>query len=120
LRILRQHWVWATAVVAMAAMAGCRSLPPGKPLNELTAEERAGRVVFEAHCARCHTAYTTRALHGPTLYGVFRQPYLPSGAPARDDRVRNVIEHGRGMMPPAGADLSQREMDELLAYLHTL
>lgn len=99
---------------------GCRSLPPGKPISELAAQERAGRTVFAVNCARCHNAYTTQALHGPSLYGVFRKPFLPSGAPARDDRVLEVILHGRGMMPAAGADLTRGQLDDLLAYLHTL
>jgi mono/diheme cytochrome c family protein len=106
-------------MIALGAW-GCRSLPPGKPVSQLTAEERAGRVVFEANCARCHNAYSTQALHGPSLFGVFRKPYLPSGAPARDDRVLGVILHGRGMMPAAGSDLSEGQLHDLLAYLHTL
>ena len=101
-------------------MAGCQSLPPGKPLSQLDAQESAGRVVYVAQCARCHNAYDTQALHGPSLYGVFRKPYLPSGAPARDERVLQVVLHGRGMMPAAGGDLTQQQLDELLRYLHTL
>ena len=62
-------------------------MPPGKPLSALTPGEAGGRAVFVSACARCHNAYDTQALHGPSLYGVFRKPYLPSGAPARDDRV---------------------------------
>jgi mono/diheme cytochrome c family protein len=100
--------------------AGCKSLPPGKPLASLTPEEARGRAVFVAACARCHNAYDTQALHGPSLYGVYRKPYLPSGAPARDDRVAEVILRGRGMMPAAGRDLTEQELGELLRYLHTL
>ena len=99
---------------------GCRTLPPGKPLAELNPPEAAGRVVFVSSCARCHNAYETQALHGPSLYGVFRKPYLPSGAPARDDRVLSVILHGRNLMPAAGGDLDQQQLRDLLSYLHTL
>jgi mono/diheme cytochrome c family protein len=100
--------------------AGCKSLPPGKPLASLTPEEARGRAVFVSACARCHNAYDTQALHGPSLYGVYRKPYLPSGAPARDDRVTEVTLRGRGMMPAAGRDLTEQELQELLRYLHTL
>jgi mono/diheme cytochrome c family protein len=100
--------------------AGCKSLPPGKPLASLTPEEARGRAVYVSACARCHNAYDTQALHGPSLYGVYRKPYLPSGAPARDDRVTAVILRGRGMMPAAGRDLTEQELQELLRYLHTL
>jgi mono/diheme cytochrome c family protein len=100
--------------------AGCKSLPPGKPLASLTPEEARGRAVFVSACARCHNAYDTQALHGPSLFGVFRKPYLPSGAPARDERVMAVILHGRNMMPPAGGDLTEQQLQELLRYLHTI
>jgi mono/diheme cytochrome c family protein len=101
-------------------LTGCKSLPPGKPLSSLTPEEARGRAAFVSACARCHNAYDTPALHGPSLYGVFRKPYLPSGAPARDDRVKEVILHGRGLMPAAGGELTQEQLQDLLRYLHTL
>jgi mono/diheme cytochrome c family protein len=101
-------------------LAGCTSLPPGKPLSSLTTEEARGRAAFVSTCARCHNAYDTQALHGPSLYGVFRKPYLTSGAPARDDRVIEVILHGRGLMPAVGGDLTAQQLQDLLRYLHTL
>ena len=104
----------------MLALAGCRSLPPGKPLSALNTQEAAGRVVYQANCAKCHNAYSTQALQGPSMYGLFRKPYLPSGAPARDDRALQTILHGRNMMPAAGQGLRQQQLDDLLAYLHTL
>ena len=101
-------------------LAGCHSLPPGKPLASLTPEEAAGRAVFVSACSRCHNAYDTAALHGPSLYGVFRKPYLNSGAPAHDDRVMQVVLHGRGLMPAAGSDLTEQQLQDLMHYLHTL
>ncbi len=43
---------------------------------------------------------------------------MPSGAPPTDERLTNVIIHGRGMMP--GTPLDDPQLDDLLAYLHTL
>ena len=106
--------------IGLLLAAGCRSLPPGKPLASLTPEEARGRAVFVSTCARCHNAYDTQALHGPSLFGVFRKPYLPSGAPARDDRVTEVVVHGRNLMPPSGGDLTDQQLQDLLRYLHTL
>ena len=106
--------------LGLLLVAGCKSLPPGKPLASLTPEEARGRAVFVSACARCHNAYDTQALHGPSLYGVFRKPYLTSGAPARDDRVMEVVLHGRNLRPPAGGDLTQQQLHELLRYLHRL
>ena len=54
------------------------------------------------------------------MEGLFRQPYLPSGAPANDDRVTNVILHGHGMMPAFGNTMDEEQLQALMAYLHTL
>jgi mono/diheme cytochrome c family protein len=119
---LRAHFQLLIVCVSLGVLfaAGCKSLPPGKPLASLTPQEARGRVVFVSACARCHEAYDTKALHGPSLYGVFRKPYLPSGAPAREDRVTEVILHGRNLMPAAGRDLTEEQLQDLLRYLHTL
>ncbi len=102
------------------ALWGCSRLPPGKPLNELTAQEAAGRSVFVAHCSTCHYADSQKGLNGPGLQGLFRKPYLPSGGVANDTRVAAVIVRGRNMMPALGNTLSDQELADLLAYLHTL
>jgi mono/diheme cytochrome c family protein len=46
--------------------------------------------------------------------------YLPSGAPANDDRIASVILHGRGMMPAFANNLDDQQLADLLAYLRTL
>jgi mono/diheme cytochrome c family protein len=101
--------------------AGCRPpLPPSKPLSELTPQEAAGRQVYVSHCARCHFANTDRSLHGPGLQALYKQKYLPSGGPANDDRVSAVILHGHNLMPAFGNSLDEQQLQDLLAYLHTL
>jgi len=102
-------------------LAGCRPpLPPSKPLAELTPQETSGYQVFEAHCARCHYPNSAAGYHGPGLQALYKQPYLPSGAPANDERVTAAILHGRGMMPAFGDKLDEKELADLIAYLHTL
>ena len=108
------------AATLLATLAGCHSPPPSKPFNELTPVELQGYAVFQSNCARCHYAIRTRSLHGPGLQGLYKEQYLPSGAPANDDRVRAAILHGRGMMPAFGNVLDDSQMHALLAYLHTL
>ena len=49
-----------------------------------------------------------------------RRPTLPSGAPANDERVTATILHGHGLMPAMGNTMDQQDIDDLLAYLHTL
>lgn len=105
---------------ALILLLGCHSTPPSKPLNQLTPTEIQGYTIFQSHCAVCHYANRESALHGPGLQGLFKKAYLPSGAPANDDRVRSTILHGRNMMPAFGSVLDDQQMHALLAYLHTL
>jgi mono/diheme cytochrome c family protein len=103
------------------SLYGCGpSLPPSKPLNQLTPEEAQGRQVFISRCAKCHHADSTTGLNGPGLFGLYRRKYLRNGAPANDDRVTDIIEHGRGMMPAMGNTMDEEQLQALLAYLHTL
>jgi mono/diheme cytochrome c family protein len=110
----------ASACLVLAAFTGCKQLPPPTPLSQLNAQQLRGHDVFQAACARCHNDRTTYALHGPALYGLYRRQYLPSGAAATDERVTATIQHGRDLMPEFGDKLSPQQLDDLLAYLHTL
>jgi mono/diheme cytochrome c family protein len=104
----------------MAAL-GCKPpLPPSKPIAELTPQETSGYALFQSRCAGCHYANSPKALHGPGLQGLYKKPYLPSGAPANDERVSWVILHGRNLMPPFGNNLDEQQLNDLLAYLHAL
>lgn len=101
-------------------LAGCKSVPPPKPLDQLTPTEQAGHAVYVERCSLCHYDRQPGALHGPSLLGLYKKPYLPSGAPANDERVSNTILHGRNNMPAQGANLTDEDLAQLLAYLHTL
>lgn len=68
----------------------------------------------------CHYDRQDGPLQGPSLLSVYKKPYLPSGAPANDERVTNTILHGRNHMPPFAGRISDDELTDLLAYLHTL
>jgi mono/diheme cytochrome c family protein len=104
-----------------AGLAGCGpSLGPSKPDSQLTAQETRGRAVYQQYCASCHYANQTGDLHGPSLFALYRKKYLPSGAPVNDERVAPVILRGRNMMPAYGNDLNEQQLQDLLAYLHTL
>lgn len=99
-------------------LAGCRSLPPSKPSSQWTPQETRGAAVYQAKCARCHYPTTTAGLHGPGLQAITKVPAMPSGAPPTDERLTNVILHGRGEMP--ATSLNDQQLADLLAYLHTL
>ena len=109
------------AFIVGLVVAGCgQPLAPSKLRELLTAHEASGYEVYRSACAGCHYANRQDALRGPGLLGLYRKPYLPSGAPANDDRVRAAIISGRGMMPAFGNKLDDQQLTDLIAYLHTL
>ncbi len=107
-------------VLFFLTLTGCRSTNPPKPLAQLTTEEQVGHAAYTARCASCHYDRESGSLHGPSLLGVYQKPYLPSGAPANDERIRNTIVHGRGNMPALGGTVGEDEISSILLYLKTL
>jgi mono/diheme cytochrome c family protein len=108
----------ACAVGLAIGLAGCKPLPPSKPASEWTPQEARGAAVYRQNCARCHYPTTTRSLNGPGLQAITKVRSMPSGAPPTDDRITEVILHGRVMMP--AIPLDDQQLQDLLAYLHTL
>ena len=87
----------------------------------LNPQQAAGRRVYDNYCDRCHEPYSSRGRQGPSMKDLFKKKYLPmSGMPANDERVTDVIRMGRNKMPAYGQVLNQQQIDDLLAYLHTL
>lgn len=109
-------------VAFLVLLAGCGKDPELQTDAELglNAQEAAGRRVYKLYCAICHSAYSSKGQKGPGLKGLFKKQYLPSGLIASDQFVEQTIVHGRNMMPPLGNSLTQRQLEDLIAYLHTL
>ncbi|HEY6251437.1 MAG TPA: cytochrome c [Candidatus Angelobacter sp.] len=103
-------------------LAGCSKDPDQQTDAELglNAGQAHGRRVYKVYCAVCHTAYSSRAGKGPSLQGLYRKQYLPSGLIANDRFVEQTIVRGRNMMPSLGNSLSQKDVEDLIAYLHSL
>ena len=79
------------------------------------------RRIYEDRCERCHEPYSTKDKKGPGLEGLFQHQYLAvSGLPANDERVLDIISHGRKDMPGYSQVLTPQQMADLLAYLHSL
>ena len=116
-----RHCCTALLLVGVCLTLGC-DVEPHKTDAELglNPQQAQGRRVFEQRCQECHFAYIARNLHGPTMQGLYKKQFLPSGTPANDDRVRDVINLGRSKMPAFGRTLTPAQVDDLLAYLHTL
>ena len=87
----------------------------------LNSQQAAGRRLYDQYCDRCHEPYSSRDKKGRSLKGVFKKQFLPqSGMPANDERVGELIQSGRNMMPAFGQVMSPDQVQSLLAYLHTL
>ena len=87
----------------------------------LTSRQAAGRHIYDQYCDRCHSPYSSRKRQGPSLRGLFKRDYLPaSGMPANDDRVKDIVRMGRDKMEGFSNVLNDEQINDLLAYLHTL
>jgi mono/diheme cytochrome c family protein len=108
------------AIILTAAVAGCsRDNMDYGPI--FASAETRGSVVYERNCAACHEAENLPILkQPPKLKGLFMQKLLPSGNPATDDQVRKTVLFGRATMPPFERTLHEKQISDLLRYLHTL
>ncbi|MGC1450252.1 MAG: cytochrome c [Candidatus Sulfotelmatobacter sp.] len=109
-------------LLALATLSSCevqrRQSDAELGLNE---QQSAGRKIYDSQCSRCHEAYSSRGKKGPSLKGVFQHKYLSlSGLPANDERVTDIIRLGRNEMPGYSQTLNAQDIQDLLAYLHTL
>ena len=87
----------------------------------LNPQQASGRHIYDQYCDRCHEPYSVRKRKGPSLQGVFHREYLSvSGMPANDQHAADIIRFGRDKMPGYSQELTQQQIDDLLAYLHTL
>jgi mono/diheme cytochrome c family protein len=123
---LRSRWFVACLSSLMAfaliLLGGCEAERRKSDAElGLNAQQSAGRKLYDEYCDRCHNPYSTRGRQGPGLKGVFKKQYLAvSGIPANDARVGEIIRIGRGKMEGFSNVLTQQQLDDLLAYMHTL
>lgn len=110
------------AFTAVLILSGCNA-ERRKSDEELglTPQQANGRRLYDNYCNRCHEPYSTSDKQGPSLKGIFTRPYLTeSGLPANNERVAEIIRLGRSKMRGFGDVLSEQQVQDLLAYLHTL
>ena len=86
----------------------------------LNAQQARGRRVYNIYCQGCHPAYSVHGDKGPGLKGVLKKQYLPSGLTTTDEHVIQSVVQGRNMMPAFGNQMSGQEIQDVVAYLHTL
>jgi cytochrome c5 len=116
-------WFWGLALIAVLCPASCAPSSSGNDHQTIEANQAIfrGRYVYQTYCAACHDATTNLHLlkDPPRLDSLFRKQTFPSGAPATDDELRNVILHGRGIMPPFEGTVSDDDVAALVQYMHT-
>ena len=87
----------------------------------LTPQQAMGRRVYDARCAECHYAYSSRDLRGPSMHGLFQEEIHDQRHPGeRRTRVTDIILMGRAKMPGFQQKITQQQLADLMAYLHTL
>lgn len=114
-------WKLCCFTLAVCLLTGCQ-MERRKSDAELglDPQQARGRYIYDQQCVRCHEPYTKWGLHGPSLKNLFKKPYLPSGMPVNDERLRDVILLGRAKMPSFGKTLNDQQLNDLLSYLKTL
>ena len=122
-------WNWispclrvSVVIVALLGLAGCdaerRKSDAELGLNPQQAD---GRKLYDNYCDRCHEPYSSRGKKGPSLKGVFKKQYLSvSGLPANDERMTDIVKNGRAKMEGFRQVMTDQQIQDLLAYLHTL
>jgi mono/diheme cytochrome c family protein len=102
-------------MMVFAAFAmGCRSAP------KLMPQQAEGKHVYDVGCAHCHEQNDLRLKKvPPDLHGLFERSTLPDGEAATDAGVEHVVLTGKGLMPSFAYQMTQEQLDALVAYLHT-
>jgi mono/diheme cytochrome c family protein len=107
------------ASLGVICLIGCSGTRSGGN-QQATQVNLQGQEVYQRVCAQCHDATDLHLLKDPPrLDGLFRKQTFPSGAPASDEELRNVILHGRGIMPPFEQVVDGDEVNALIHYMHT-
>jgi mono/diheme cytochrome c family protein len=124
-KIGNQEWFTLCLCVAVATLfmlTGCEAERRKSDAElGLNPPQAAGRRVYDQYCDRCHEPYSSRGKKGPSMKGVLKKQYLPlSGLPANDDRVGEIVRYGRSKMQGFDQALTPQQVQDLLAYLHTL
>jgi mono/diheme cytochrome c family protein len=121
LKPARFAFLSAIILIVVTIFLACDSEPRKSDAElGLTPQQAQGRRVYDARCAECHYAYSTHDLRAPSLNRLFKKPFMKNGIPANDDRVTDIILLGRAKMPAFQQKLTQQQLDDLMAYLHTL
>lgn len=101
-------------VVLLIASVICSS---PKIQAQSSADKKAGMVhagqdIYTHKCLQCHSVSEGEVRLGPSLYGEMKKKSATE--------IRTILENGKGKMPSFQDKLTKQDIDNLLAYLHTL
>ncbi len=78
-----------------------------------------GRELFRS-CQGCHNTANDERKAGPSLRSLFGKVTLRNGRHVDDESVREIVLDGWNGMPPFRYSFRPAEIDDLMAFLHTL
>lgn len=103
-----------TATPVAAVPEGTEAAPEdGEPVSPEDAIA-AGKEVYEATCAVCHSL-GSEMIVGPGLAGLFDRDMLPNGSAMDEKSLKEWIVTGGGGMP--GMPLTAEQLDVLIPFL---
>ena len=108
-----------TLLVGISASASCAftaasaQQPAAKAYS--AANVQAGEQVFLDKCFQCHSVNKGEVRIGPSLFGVMKGPKAKTAA-----QIRVQLRDGKGKMPPFKDILTPEQIDQVIAYLHSL
>ncbi|RJQ49946.1 MAG: cytochrome c [Nitrospiraceae bacterium] len=79
-----------------------------------------GKNIFDSRCKFCHDAYSMDTVVGPGLKRILKNAELPaSRRPATPENIREQFIHPFSRMP-SFENLSDEEVEDIIAFLNTL
>ncbi len=107
-----QYKKWAASQKKETGIDNTASVDPGSI--------KRGKVLFESKCAFCHDSDSSENLVGPGLIGISKNPELPvSRRPATQANIMKQLKTPFSRMPSFDY-LSDKELDDIMAFLNTL
>jgi len=118
-----KNFIWiVTLLFATAALfaESAAQKPVGQSPGPAAAQIARGKKIYDAQCAICHFAATTKKKIGPGLKGLSQRGAYADGKKVNDESLRAWIETGGKDMPGFRDRLKNGEIRDLIAYLKTL
>ncbi len=108
-------------IVACNVTSDTERIQPGERTVRTDAGSiERGKALFDTQCVFCHTTNSTETVVGPGLKGILKKPFLPvSKKPSTPENVAGQMQRPYRKMP-SFSHLSDKEINDIIAYLNTL